>query len=472
MLEHFKATEPYVPFTNRQDELKLILSSSAPAYYLLDAPAGYGKSTLLRELRKQFSERKWICAYLALNSSLEMDELAEAVAENLSILNLLPSPRINQGAGYRLGSALQEYWNNSQEGLALLFDLEPGPGNSEILERLLKEFIPEVEDSLENLSPFNRGDNRFRVVIAGRYLNSYYNRLRLQKLPIVPSPRYLGPFNYDVIYGSSIDYLKQHKRNQVRQIAEHILYLTGGHPGCMAKVLQWYKESGMSPQIFVDKFDEIIWNDIVRPVVSSLSTEATSDFGVHKLMRNNVLRYMDYAALRKLIAILGISEVRDEYDLSDKLTEATLLSWNNHLLRDDITRRLICLGLRNDGRDEFIRLCRTAQTICEELLHDSSTSNPDVWAVEYLFQFLQQHASFISNSEQRRGLRTDFMSQELPKVLQRLVSGRKDQEQKMHLLRTIEEDWEFMYTVNYYLRYTEYNDYAVEELKSEVNHIL
>ncbi len=158
----------YIPFKNREDELKLILSSSAPAYYLLDAPAGYGKSTFLRELRKQFSERKWICAYLALDSSLEMDELAEAVAENLSISHLLLSHRSNYGAGYRLGSALQSYWNNSlnnsQEGLVLLFDLDPGSGNSELLERLLKEFIPELESSLETISPFYRGDNRFRVI--------------------------------------------------------------------------------------------------------------------------------------------------------------------------------------------------------------------------------------------------------------------------------------------------------------------
>lgn len=181
---------------------------------------------------------------------------------------------------------------------------------------------------------------------------------------------------------------------------------------------------------------------------------------------------MDYAVLRKLIVLLDISEVRDEFDLADKLTGAALLNRKNYSLHDDITRRLICLGLRNDGKDEFIRLCRTAQTICEERLRDTSTATPDKWTIEYLFQSLQQHALLINNSEKRQELRNNFMSQELPKVLDWLGTGRNAQEQKSYLLDSIEEDWEFMFTVNYYLRRTEYNDDAVEELKSKVNHLL
>src|SRR6266700_4959162 len=211
--------QTHVPFTNREDELKLILSSSAPAYYLLDGPAGYGKSTLLRALQKEFSQRKWSCAYLVLDSSLELDELAEAVAEKLSISGLLSSPKIDQGAGYRLGSAFQEYWDNSQEGIVLLFDLDKGFGNSGLLERLLKEFIPEIEESLKNISPFDRGDNRFRVVIAGRYLYSYYNRLSVQILPVFPSLQYLTPFKYDVIQNSTRLYLKNHIFVRTKQIA-------------------------------------------------------------------------------------------------------------------------------------------------------------------------------------------------------------------------------------------------------------
>lgn len=477
VLDRVWPDQTHIPFTNREDELKLILSTSAPAYYLLDAPAGYGKSTLLRALQKEFSKRNWSCAYVILDSSLELDEFAEAVAEKLSISGLLSSPKIDQSAGYRLGSAFQKYWDNSQEGIVLLFDLDKGFGNSDLLERLLKEFIPEIEESLKNISPFDRGDNRFRVVIAGRYLYSYYNRLSVQILPIIPSLQYLTPFKYDVIQNSTHLYLRNYIFVQTKQIAGHILYLTGGHPGCMARVLLQYKESGMAPETFVDRRSDKIWSEVVRPVVSSIETEFPTAFGVHKLMRNNVLRYMDYTALRKLVDILEISEVRDasdfdEIDLSDKLTGAALLNWNNYLLHDDITRRLICLGLRNERRDEFVRLCQSAQTICEERLRDNSTPNPDKWAIEYLFQSLQQYALLISKPEQRQELRNNFISHELPKVLQWLVTGRRAREQQRYLLRSIDQDWEFMFTVNYYLRQNEYNDVPVKELKSEVNRIL
>ncbi|HEY7414285.1 MAG TPA: trypsin-like peptidase domain-containing protein, partial [Ktedonobacteraceae bacterium] len=72
----------YVPFTNRQDEIKLITSSLAPAYYLLDAPAGYGKSKLLQELQKRLYEQKWFSVYLVLDSP-NLNKLAEAVVEKL-----------------------------------------------------------------------------------------------------------------------------------------------------------------------------------------------------------------------------------------------------------------------------------------------------------------------------------------------------------------------------------------------------
>ncbi len=237
----------------------------------------------------------------------------------------------------------------------------------------------------------------------------------------------------------------------------------------MAKALKLYKEHGMPPQEFVDQLSNTIWTDIVKPVVSSITTKVASSSAVKKLMSNNVLRYMDYATLRKLIAFLEIPEVRDEFDLADQLTYSTSLNWNNHLLRDDITRRLIYIGLRNGSSDEFLHLCQIAQIICEEAIRDNSTFYPDMWAIEYLFQFLQQRALLINNSKQRQELRGNFMSQALPKVLDWLATGRNPQEQKMHLLRSIDEDWEFMFTVNYYLRDNEYNDDAVEELKSKIN---
>lgn len=472
VLDRVWPDQTYVRFINREDELKLILSSLAPAYYLLDAPAGYGKSTLLGELRKRFSEQKWSCAYLVLDPSFKLDEVAEAVAEKLSISDRLSSTEIHQDAGYRLGSALQSSWDNSQQGIVLLFDFDKGMGNFELLEGLLNVFIPHIQESLRSISPFESGDNRFRAVIAGRYLHSYYNRLSLQAPSLSPTPLYLTPFEYKVIHNSSINYLKNYRFLQIKQIAGHILYLTGGHPGCMAKILQWYKRSGMSPDTFLDKLSDKIWDEIVKPVVTSITDEFPTAFGVHKLMSNNVLRYMDYPVLRKLVDVLEISEVLDEFDLADKLTGAALLNWKSYLLHDDITRRLICLGLQIDKREEFIQQCQNAQRLCEERLLDGSTATPDKWAIEYLFQSLQQHAFLINDARQRQELRTHFISQELPKVLQWLGSGREKREQKNYLLRSIEEDWEFQFTSNYYLRGTEYNDDAIEELKAEVRRIL
>lgn len=481
-------SEPtYVPFTNRVDERELILSSSAPAYYLLDGPAGYGKSTLLGELRKQFCERKWRCAYLALDKDtpLELDKLAEAIAEKLSVSGLPPITERDQKAGYRLGVALQTYWNNSQkysdnslEGIVLLFDFDRGFSNAELLERLLKQFIPQIQESLRNIAPFAHNDNRFRVVIAGRYLHSLYSQLSIQPSLIKLCFRYLTPFEFDVIQESTRLYLKKREEKVAKEIAEHILYLTGGHPGCMAGALQEYEKSGMGPESFVKNHSEKIWNEIVKPVFNYIATEFPTTDGADQLMKNNVLRYMDRKVLRKLADNIEISKEWgtngfDEYNLSLTLTKAALLNKNkdNHLLHDDITRRVVCLGLRNGSKDEFVRLCQAAQTICEERLHDISNSTPDKWAIEYLFQFLQQHALLIHDAEQRRALRKNLIAKELPKVWQLLKSGREAKEQQSNLQDSIDNDWEFMFTVNYYLREAKYNDEPIRELKSAVERL-
>lgn len=468
--------QTHIDFTNREDERKLILSSSAPAYYLLDGPAGYGKSALLRQLEKEFSDLNWRCAYLVLNSALDVDDLAEAVAEKFSILGRL-SNRTDESAGFRLGSALRRNWNNSHTGIVLLFDLDKGFSHSNLLKKLLKEFIPDIQESLKDFQPFNIGDNRFRVVIAGRYLFSFYNQLSVQILPLVPSLQYLTPFKDEVIQNTTRHHLKNYPFQRTNEIAAHILYLTGGHPGGMAKVLQLFEESGTPPETIMEMPSDKIWNEIVGPVVSSIEAEFPTTFGVHKLMRNNVLRYMDYAALRKLVNLLEISEVQeandfDEIDFSDTLTGAALLNWNNYLLHDDITRRLICINLRKSKEDEFVELCRRAQKICEERLLDDTTPNPDMWVIEYLFQYLQQHASHISKLEDRRELHNKLLSQELPQVLKWLVNGRRPREQQGYLQRSIDQDWEFKFITNYYLRDTEYNDRPIQELKREVNRLL
>jgi Trypsin-like peptidase domain len=468
--------QTHVDFTNREDEQKLILSSSAPAYYLLDGPAGYGKSALLRQLEKKFSDSKWRCAYLVLNSALDLDDMAEAVAEKFSVLGRL-SNRTDESAGFRLGGALRRNWNNSHAGIVLLFDLDKGFSHSNFLEKLLTEFIPEIQESLKDTPPFNSGDNRFRVVIAGRYLFSFYNQLSVQILPLVPSLQYLTPFKDEVIQNTTRRHLRNYPFQRANEIAGHILYLTGGHPGCVAKVLQLFEESGTPPETIMEMPNDKIWNEIVGPVVSNIEAEFPTTFGVHKMMKNNVLRYMDYTALRKLVNQLEISEVQeandfDEIDFSDTLTGAALLNWNNYLLHDDITRRLICIGLRKNKGDEFMELCQRAQKICEERLLDDTTPNPDMWVIEYLFQYLQQHASHISKLEDRRELHNKLLSQELPQVLKWLVNRRRPREQQGYLQRSIDQDWEFKFTTNYYLRDTECNDRPIQELKREVDRLL
>lgn len=73
------------PFTNRVDEMRLLLSSFAPAYHLIDAPAGYGKTKLLQQLHDQFKEQNWQVVYLSIGSQDSLVRIAKTIAQQLDI---------------------------------------------------------------------------------------------------------------------------------------------------------------------------------------------------------------------------------------------------------------------------------------------------------------------------------------------------------------------------------------------------
>lgn len=81
------------------------------------------------------------------------------------------------------------------------------------------------------------------------------------------------------------------------------------------------------------------------------------------------------------------------------------------------------------------------------------------WAIERMFQYLQKHIELISNGDRdnaaqecRLQLRKRFFAECVPDTLTKVFSQRSAQTEKNVLLRNLEDDWEFSFTVKYYLR--------------------
>jgi hypothetical protein len=457
----------HLPFANREYEMDVILSPFAPAYFVLDAPAGYGKTTLLKELKRRFKEG-WVCAYGCAEEHSSLLSLANALAQELSISLTIDSNARLLGANLARAIKQQKEDVIAQEGLVLLIDLGKRPSLE--MKDLLEEFIPGVQDNLRDLKFFAIKHNRFRVIIAGR---SLAGRKEIISASLLMKVLKLTPFDYEVVRDAARDYLPARAEDSIRQIAAHVTHITGGHPGCMARILKMYRESGFSPDDFLTSYADDI-RDIVLREVEDVRNDIRSELR-STLDNLCIFRHFDYGMLRRLISgdaplIRGYTS---EYDLADELTGTYLLHWKGRLLRDDTTRRLLAIRLRQEvGTKEFSSRCRQAQAICAEYLEDPTIQMPEMWAIEFIFQFLQQYAGAIQTLQRRGEIRQDFFGEAVPKALQLLVKNRDARVEQNALERALETDWEFRFMVNYFLRQDEYSDEPYREFQRRMDDFL
>ncbi len=462
-LQHQKhLSTQQIPFINRKDEISLIVSSYAQAYTLIDAPAGYGKTELLKELERRFKELEWACAYVSIGEKGTLPKVAAALAQQLG----LDANEVLRGegpanlAGNLAAEILGKDIAKNKNGLVLLVDFEGKPRLA-ILPDLLKTFVPAIQQALYNLNvDFMVQHNWFRVIIAGRYLA---NRPEVSQLSLPLEIRRLTPFSYEIVRDTVRAYLRGPVDNVIVQIAAHLMHLTGGHPGCVAKTLEIFNQRRLLPDMFLEQCGDRI-RAIVHQVVEDIRYDIQPAALRNKLDSLSVLRYVDYEALGQLLM------EEDKYHLADELTSTYLLDWVGHLLRDDITRRLLAIRLRWDLGDEgFARRCQDAQRICINRLKDPYVQGPEMWAIEYLFQSLQQLTTSIHNPQARQNA-TRVFREEIPKTLHMLVTPpRNKRSHYQPLKQALDKDWEFRFTVNYYLRQDGYTNKPYEDLLRQVD---
>jgi len=169
-----------------------------------------------------------------------------------------------------------------------------------------------------------------------------------------------------------------------------------------------------------------------------------------------------------------IPRAEDEYDLADDLTATYLLGRKGRLLQDDITRRLLAIRQWHDMPEEFLKRCVQARDICANHMQEPNVQMPEKWVIEYLFQSLQQHAATIQDPSHRSSIRETFFTRDVPGALQMFLGGRSipaksRRAEHVVLSQALDADWEFRFTVNYYLRGDQYNEEAYGELQQKIN---
>lgn len=451
-----------IPFTNRDDDVRDLRSSGAQPYVLIDAPAGYGKTTLLKRLNTLFKEDGWLSAYVAVTKYTTLPEIIVQLANELEVTATLNVylPWIK-----RLGSALTQLFNESQAAseqqpqkkVILLIDFDKYPVR-ELVKEVVDELIPITKGYLGTMnSPIS-----FRVIIAGRYLGTL-KEAKTDKLRFLK--RSLKPFSYDVIQTSVKEFTNRNDA-VVGQLAAHLLYLTGGHPDYIAQALRIY--DGSPPDMFFQSFSKSISNITVDNASNVLNglPEQFSDLTPIILDYLNVFRYFDKQVLTHILRE-ATCKVPERRNLEDRLVFTYLFTRSKGIIYDDIVRRVLAIRLCWANPGMFSDLCRRARDIYAHRMQED-TRSPEKWAIEYLFQSLQQYAYNTHEVSERNKLRQSFFRRrggDIDNMLILLTKSQKDiSEMKDFLIEELNKDWEFQFTINYYLRDTQYTEQPYNDL--------
>lgn len=467
-----------VMFVNRVDEIEAVTATAASGgqYFLVDAPAGYGKTWFLHKLDEYFAAKKnWLHAMVSVKKDCNLETLTKELAKKLGL-----ELGSGQGSdwGFRLSGAIKKRYprDTMPSGLVLLIDLDEDP--SFLLARdILGKFIPQVWEILSDLDAFSRSatPSLFRIILSGRNITTEKSiKIYRDQLPFIN--KILSPFTYDVVYKSAKNHLPEIEKKKLEQLVAHLLFLTGGHPGCMSSALNLYKSGDIPIERFVTDTQQIIWDQIVRDVTEKVWTglnyrDKKLQEAIHRL---SVYRYVNNHVLCHVIENCPVKGMRDEIDLRDMLTGSYLYTNDGRFLQDGIIRQLVLIHLRQTMPKLYEGYCKDAYQVCKEQLTAPTVQLPEKWVVEMLHQYLLQHAGNGIEQPAFRSKISKQFNKEVVSIMQvrkKTKSSLSDWREEVDaLLSEMDKgpQWEFRFSVNYFLRDGHYTDEPFQKLKVEI----
>ncbi|MEH2196568.1 MAG: hypothetical protein V7K98_28545 [Nostoc sp.] len=456
-----------IPFSNRDAPISEITGINSPPYHLVTAPEGYGKTEFLKQIQKHFQELEWCCTYASISSYESIEDLEKRLVNSLR----LTFPQYCKlSRAEHLDLLLHEIWTQwqSQEkkGIVLLIDLDGIAPQKQRLDEIFndfKEFVERIQKSLKDLKFFKDNYSRFRVVIAARCLIDIPLERIFPKLT-------LSPFNWEVIQDTATKYLKpiEMTSESLALLAGHLLYLTGGHPGCIAEALKVYRSGSYTVNRFLNSYGNKIWERTLKKCRDQIkeSLRKENDNLYESIEKLSVFPILNGPwILKEAFQRFQLPFSGDSFKLSAELTKTSIFTREKTIIKDDMTRRLLVIGLlRESSPESFRELCSEAAEICLGYIHELKSKNDSavagIWSMQYFFQILQRDAGFINSLAHRQKLRKSFFDQTVEETLG--IFRNTDREQFHEFIYTlkseVENDWEFQFLVNYYLHNDEYND--------------
>ncbi len=430
-----------IEFVNREKELQYITTIHSPQYLLISAPKGYGKSRLFESVKAKLQENS-LCLHIRLSreQSYSVKDLAmlilQQIDEKISFQNEIKV--ITEEISGWIVTKLKIPQRN------VIFFIDEAEALTEMTANaLFNELIPLIIQDLKKTAA--NQSIKVRLICTGRYI-SHWER-NVSKIPLKSLS--LTPFAFPAVY-ETVEQYDSHNRfhpNYKKDFAAHLMYFTGGHPGCMATILCqdfYYPVRRLVAK--EEEYYEFVLLPVIEKVKEHIPEDLTPIFLTLSVVRRFNARFLRRCLDRQLI----VWAENDEYRLENRLLKTFLISKTNGFLYDDMSRRILAIHLRKTNLSHYLKVSQEAIAFYEAGLKDARSHNPVVLAIELLFQKL--HYQVYAQQNEKQGF-LDYV----PEVLHMLIQ-RYAQEVLDAFIEQLQNDWEFKFLFNYLLRDEQYDD--------------
>lgn len=445
-----------IEFVNRVNEKQEITNIYCPPYLLITAPKGYGKTRLLETVKTDLEKQGTVFYTNLLSGEFSSIQkitygMLQQIGEKcVKELNLAESAK-PEDCGYEFGKFVIKTLSTTQKNIMILMDIAESIDDN-LVKDFLNEFIPAVQEQLAVAGQIN-----LKLILAGRYRADW----KQLSVKVTLEPMLLAPFDFSPVF-QTVEHFARRKNSfssldYRRDFASHLMYFTGGHPGCMAEILN---KDFHKPIKKIISNEEEYYQTIVTHVIDEVERHIPSPLR-EIFVTLSIVRRFDHHLLQWFMDKELFKSPKTSVKLDKLLLQTHLVTKKSGFLQDDITRRLLAIRLRKTEPDRFITICEEAISFYRSRLKDPRCFREDIIAIELLFQTVQylvystqydaDKSLFELRAEEIRHIKKCFFDT-LPEILNILVSHRDSQAEVESLIELLEDDMEFRFAFNYLLQ--------------------
>lgn len=405
-----------IGFVNRKQELAKIflVPGENVRNWVIDAPAGYGKSQLLAEVEKRYQEENWLTSrvefprqrnvvpenhqsfavidfvvkpmVIIFNGTIETLDLTQMEVVGMGIAAMiLKAVRYNEAASSKKIQGISISVDN--------FENCPDPDVPGLL-----QFLSGIFTGLHN-SGYFFSSGRLRIFISGRYARNKIKNAR-EQIGMADMP--LAPFTFEVLKDTIQDFATSKKMipgglQKVPDIAAHLMHITGGHPGFTAKILSVLEKDeftqGVMPLVNnANQYQLDFTQEFYAPLIQG-SPQLKEYSLIDILVDLSPFRKYDRWFFLKELKKLGfLPPDLNEEEIEKGLLSTYLVDRQGGFLHDGIYRYLLEIRLRLLQPTRYAGLCEAGISIYKEQLESGSNLlQIHLWAIEYIYLKLIQN---------------------------------------------------------------------------------